>query len=113
MTNLAILSFILALGLGGLWLVQGKHMGTLTEKAVRTVSTDDFGDEVETIVWEDTLEIGLDVAIPGIGGFGLLGVGLWLLAHPFRKKVALGVLALGGVGLLGTAASLVMAFLLA
>ena len=110
MKNLAIVSFILAMALGGLWLVQGKHMGTLNEKAVRTVSIDDFGDEVETITWEETLEIGLDVAIPGIGGFGLLGVGLLLLSNPARKKIAIGALALGGLGLLGSAASLMMAF---
>ena len=110
MKNLAKLSFILALGLGGLWLVQGMHMGTLTEKAVRTVSTDDFGDEVETITWEETLEIGLDVAIPGIGGFGLLGVGLLLLSNPARKKIGMAALALGALGLLGSVASVVMAF---
>ena len=110
MKNLAILSFILALVLGGLWLVQGMHMGTLTEKAVRTVATDDFGDEVETITWEDTLEIGLDVAFPGIGGFGLLGVGFLLVANPVRKKISMAALALGGMGLLGSVASVVMAF---
>jgi len=110
MKNLASLSFVLALAFGGLWLAQGMHMGTLTEKAVRTVATDDFGDEVETITWEDTLEIGLDVAIPGIGGFGLLGVGLLLLANPLRKKLAMAALALGGLGLVGAVASLVMAF---
>lgn len=85
-------------------------MGTLGEKAVRTVSTDDFGDEVATITWEETLEIGLDVTIPGIAGFGLLGVGLLLLNKPLRKKLAMGALALGGLGLVGAAASLVMAF---
>ncbi len=110
MRNLALLSFILALVLGGLWLVQGMHMGTLGEKAVKTVSTDDFGDEVETITWEDTLEIGLDVAVPGIGGFGLLGLGLLLLANPVRKKIAMAALALGGLGLVGAVASLIMAF---
>ena len=110
MKNLAIVSFILALVLGGLWLVQGMHMGTLTEKAVRTVSIDDFGDEVETITWEETLEIGLDVAVPGIGGLGLLGVGLLLLAEPIRKRLATAALALGGLGLVGAVASLVMAF---
>ncbi len=107
MKNLAILAFVLALVVGGLWLAQGKHMGTLTEKAVRTMATDDFGDEVETVTWEETLEIGLDVAIPGIGGFGLLGVGLLLLGTPGRKKFALAALALGALGLL---ASLMMAF---
>jgi hypothetical protein len=110
MKNLALVSFTLALVLGGLWLIQGKHMGTLTEKAVRTVSTDDFGDEVETITWQETLEIGLDVVIPGIGGFGLLGVGLLLLSNPVRKKIAMVALALGAFGLLGSVASLVMAF---
>ncbi len=110
MKNLALLSFVLALGLGGLWLIQGMHMGTLTEKAVRTVATDDFGDEVETITWEETLEIGLDVAIPGIGGFGLLGLGLLLLSNPVRKKIAMAALALGALGMVGAVASLVMAF---
>ena len=110
MKNLAIISFILAVILAGLWLVQGQHMGTLTEKAVRTVSTDDFGDQVETISWQDTLEIGLDVAIPGIGGFGLLGVGLLLLGNPLRKKLAMAALVLSGFGLVGAVASLVMAF---
>ena len=110
MKNLAIVSFILAMALGGLWLVQGMHMGTLTEKAVRTVSIDDFGDEVETITWEDTLEIGLDVAIPGIAGFSLLGVGLLLLNNPVRKKIAMAAVALGALGLVGSLASLVMAF---
>ncbi len=111
MKQLAFLSFILALILGGLWLVQGMHMGTLTEKAVRTVSTDDFGDEVETITWEETLEIGLDVAVPGFAGFGLLGVGLLLLTNPARKKLAMTALALGGLGLVGAVASLGMAFM--
>ena len=110
MKNLALLPFVLALALGGLWFAQGMHMGTLTEKAVKSVSTDDFGDEVETITWEDTLEIGLDVAVPGIGGFGLLGIGLVLLGNLDRKKPAVAALALGGLGLVGSVASLVMAF---
>lgn len=54
MKNLAILSFVLALVVGGLWLPQGKHMGTLGEKAFRTMATDDFGSARSTIppTWE-------------------------------------------------------------
>jgi len=85
-------------------------LATLTERAVTTVSIDDFGDQKETVTWEKTLEVGLDVAVPAVGGMLLLGFGLLAPTEPRRSRLAQAALVLGCLGLLGAVASLVMAY---
>ena len=110
MKILATGSFFLALALVGLWVAHGMHLATLTEKPVETTSVDDFGDTVVTTTWQETLEVGLDVAIPGVIGFLLEGIGLFLLAGTSRKRIGLACVAAGGFALIGAAVSLVFAF---
>jgi len=107
--SLSIIALLLALALGGLWWMHGQHLATLTEKAVTTTTIDDFGDEVEQVHWEKALEIGLDVAVPGIVGLLLVGLSSTLLGTR-RRRLARGSLLLGGAALVGAIASLVIAY---
>ena len=110
MRLLSILTLVLAGGLIALWDVQGTHLATLTEAPARTTSVDAFGDEVEAISWEDTFEIGLDVAVPDAGGLGLLALGFFLSATTSRKKRVLATLVLGCLGIIGAVVSIVIAY---
>ncbi|MCA9542428.1 MAG: hypothetical protein KC620_26205 [Myxococcales bacterium] len=84
----ALVCFLLALAVGGVWFAHGQHLGTLTEKLVQTKTTDDFGDEVIKDEWQPTFEIGLDIAGPAAGG--LIGLAGLLLFLDRRKRKAAG-----------------------
>lgn len=75
-----LICFLLCAGIGGLWLAKGMHLATPEQIQEVKVTTDDFGDKVETIKWVDNpdkLDIGLDLAGPAIAVIGLLGLGLF------------------------------------
>ncbi len=84
----ALVCLLLALAAGGVWVASGKHLATLTSKPVEVVKTDDFGDEVKEIQWQETFEPGLDLCGPAGGGF--LGLGALLLFLDRRKRRAAG-----------------------
>jgi len=62
-------------------------MATLTQKLVSKEVVDDFGDKEVVKEWEDTFEIGLDIAGPAGGGLVFLGFGL-LLVNRRRNRSA-------------------------
>lgn len=83
----AYLCFALALAMAGVWVAHGQHMATLTEKLVeKEVVDEEFGDTEIVKVWEETFEIGLDIAGPGFGGFVALGVGLLFVNRRRRAE---------------------------
>ena len=78
--KLSLACFVICASIGGLWVAKGMHLATPEKVQIKTVSTDDFGDQVEDIKWVDNpdkLDIGLDYAGPAIAVFGLLGVALF------------------------------------
>ena len=76
----------LAVGVGAMWLLDGKHLGTLTEKPVEQIVTDEFGDEEKVIKWQPTFELGLDIAGPV--GAVLLGIAGTLVIVQRRRRQA-------------------------
>jgi hypothetical protein len=84
----AILFILLGLGVGGLWYAHGMHMATESKAMVEKTSTDDFGDKVVTVEWQELApmdrKLGLDFAAPG--GGGLVGLGMLLLFINSRRN---------------------------
>ena len=75
----AYICFLLAIVCAGVWVAHGQHMATLTEKLVSKEVEDEFGDKEVVKEWEETFEIGLDIAGPTGGGLIFLGFGLLLV----------------------------------
>ena len=93
MKALAALLILVATGIGGLWIAHGADLATREKVAVTVISTDDFGDEVETIEWKKPndypvtgFHIGLDYAAPIIGLLGGLGVALLVIDRRRRNQ---------------------------
>ncbi len=91
MKPLAFILILNGLGIGALWVAHGADLATREKVAVKTVSVDDFGDEVETIEWKKPTDypvtgfhIGFDYAAPAIAG--LIGIGIGLLFLERRRK---------------------------
>ena len=81
MRAIAALCIVASLGVAGLWVAHGTHMGTRTEIPHEEKVIDDFGDEEIKIVWKDGFELGLDFAGPGAGGLLVAGFGLLFWAR--------------------------------
>ena len=87
--GVALLAFVLALAIVGVWVSHGMHMATLTERLVEKTVIDDFGDEEIVQDWVPTFELGLDIAIPAGGGlFGLAGLLIFLDRRARRTDVS-------------------------
>ena len=93
MKPLAFLLILTGLGIGGLWVSHGADLATREKVAVKSMSVDDFGDEVETIEWKKPTDypvtgfhIGLDYAAPAVGGLIGLGIGLLFLERRRKKS---------------------------
>jgi len=91
MKPLAILFILTGFGITGLWISHGADIATREKVPVTTVTTDDFGDEVETIEWIKPTDypitgfhIGFDYAAPAIAG--LIGIGIGLLFLERRRN---------------------------
>ena len=90
MKAVSALLILAATVIGGLWISHGADLATREKIAVTTTSTDEFGDEVETIEWKEPTDypvtgfhIGLDYAAPAIGLLG--GIGIALLVFDRRR----------------------------
>jgi hypothetical protein len=82
--TLALLCFVLALAIAGLWVNKGMHLATPEKIQVVETVEDEDGDEDTIKKWVDNpdkLDIGLDYAGPGAGVFGLLGCVLFYLGY--------------------------------
>lgn len=91
MKPLAFILILNGLGIGALWVAHGADLATREKVAVTTVTTDDFGDEVETVEWKKPTDypitgfhIGFDYAAPAIAG--LIGIGIGLLFLERRRS---------------------------
>ena len=91
MKPIALILILAGLGIGGLWFAHGADLATREKVAVTTVTTDDFGDEVETVEWKKPTDypitgfhIGFDYAAPAIAG--LIGIGIGLLFLERRRS---------------------------
>ena len=91
MKPIAFILILTGLGVGGLWFAHGADLATREKVAVTTVTTDDFGDEVETVEWKKPTDypitgfhIGFDYAAPAIAG--LIGIGIGLLFLERRRS---------------------------
>lgn len=80
MKKLAIVCFVLALGVVGWWATTSRPYWMLTKVMKVETVKDDFGDMVEKTSWEPGFVPGLlDVVLPAAGGLAAVGVGLlWL-----------------------------------
>ncbi len=72
----AAICLVAALGVIGLWVAHGTHLGTLDKELIETKVTDDFGDTVTEKTWVPTFKLGLDYAGPS-AGFLLLSATLF------------------------------------
>ena len=86
MKPVAFMMILAGLGVAGLWVSHGMDLATREKVAITTVTTDDFGDEVETVEWKKPTDypitgfhIGFDYAAPAIAGLIGLGIGLLFL----------------------------------
>lgn len=82
---LALVSFVIALTITGIWLAHGSQ--TLTKDKIKVVvktKNPDFGTEEEHIEWRDGFRLGLDVAAPTVGAALALGVASIMM---MRRKV--------------------------
>ena len=91
MKPVAFALILAGLAVAGLWVAHGADLATCEKVAVTTVTTDDFGDEVETVEWKKPTDypvtgfhIGFDYAAPAIAG--LIGIGIGLLFLERRRK---------------------------
>jgi hypothetical protein len=72
---LALVSFVVALTITGIWLAHGSQ--TLTKDKIKVVvrtKSPDFGTEEEHIEWRDGFRLGLDLAAPTAGIALVVGV---------------------------------------
>ena len=84
--------FVLALAVVGLWVSHGADLATREKVPITVKTTDDFGDEVETVEWKEAtgypltgFHVGLDYAAPIAGFFVLDGAILMFLGFRRRK----------------------------
>lgn len=83
------LLFVVALGVLGVWVAHGTKFATQNQERIVTKTTDEFGDEVETISWKDNFKLGIDMAGPAAGGcIGLAGLLLFLNRRKQKKALA-------------------------
>ena len=80
----ALICFVLALAVVGLWVQKGMHLATPEKIQVVKVVEDEDGDEETIKTWKDNpdpLDIGLDYAGPGAGGLAFVGCILFYLGY--------------------------------
>ncbi len=87
--TLALLSFVVALTIAGIWIAHGSQ--TLTKDKIQVVvktKNPDFGTEEEHVEWKDGFRLGLDIAGPSAGGAIVLGVvSLFMLRRQSTAKL--------------------------
>jgi len=83
----AVALFALVVAVVVVWLVQGRHTVTLTQRMEKQNLIDEFGDTIEKVTWRPTFEIGLiDFVAPCAGALGAGVVLLWLARRKAKRK---------------------------
>ena len=95
MKGLGLILIVLAFLVGGLWVSHGADLATREKEAVKVKTVDDFGDEVESIVWKvptnfpiTGFHVGLDLAGPAGGGLFLVGGILFMVGRRRSRSEA-------------------------
>jgi len=84
--------FVLAAGVMGYWVAEGKHFVTQYEVATEVTEVDEFGDEMTRTVLEEKFQFGLmpdkwiDAAAPLALAASGAGVGFLVLGYVMRRR---------------------------